>query len=235
MFRNAFTAAGAGLAATALGAAAPASAEIVTITLGGDDTFQTQQAVGYGVVYTDFQKDYIARIGANGGGPFSFTYRYDSDAVAVNGRYAIELVSGNAAGMTDWSDFTAYAQFQNAGTNGTALQFMLEKTEVFGTNRYTTWASTSLASPRSTGLIQFGMLPTSFGALSDYKLRAASFQTFGRGGTIALNTSLSSMSVGAPPGGGAVPEPSAWALFILGFGAVGAAMRRGRLQALRAI
>lgn len=213
-------------------AAAPASAEIVTITLGGTDTFQNQLSSGYNPVFTDFQNDYLATVGNNGGGPFSFTFRYDSDTVAVNGRYAIELVSGNAAGFTDFGDFTAYAQFQYAGTNGTALQFMLEKVEQYGPNRYTTWATASLASPKATGLIQNGVLPTSFGALTDYKLRAASFEIFGRGGSLNLTTSLSSMSVGAPPGGGAVPEPASWALFILGFGAVGAAMRRGGMRAI---
>lgn len=35
--------------------------------------------------------------------------------------------------------------------------------------------------------------------------------------------------------GGVIPEPSTWALLILGFGLVGAALRRGRSRSLRAI
>ena len=33
---------------------------------------------------------------------------------------------------------------------------------------------------------------------------------------------------GNDPGGGAVPEPASWAMMIVGFGGVGAAMRRRR-------
>lgn len=49
-------------------------------------------------------------------------------------------------------------------------------------------------------------------------------QAFG-GGTATLGVNLNNVR-GAPPLAAAVPEPSNWALLILGFGAAGVAMRR---------
>lgn len=49
--------------------------------------------------------------------------------------------------------------------------------------------------------------------------------TGGGGGFVLDNLTLNG------PGGGVVPEPSAWALLILGFGAVGAGMRRRSARA----
>ena len=51
------------------------------------------------------------------------------------------------------------------------------------------------------------------------------------GGTTTLGNTVTQL--GAAPIGGAVPEPSTWALLILGFGAIGGAMRRRVSGAVR--
>lgn len=55
---------------------------------------------------------------------------------------------------------------------------------------------------------------------------AQGFDPLDAEGGLTVRSLLISEYVAPPPGGGAVPEPSTWALMILGFGAAGAILRR---------
>lgn len=78
-------------------------------------------------------------------------------------------------------------------------------------------------------LAQFGQAQF-FGFTSDRQIASINFGLPNAGTTQAGSFQIDNLTIGNV--GGAVPEPSAWALMILGFGAAGAVMRT-RSRALR--
>ena len=108
---------------------------------------------------------------------------------------------------------------------GAAPYFQWGLNEPAGSNIVDGWISTSLIIP--TGQSSIGLH-----ASLNLDCRAASSCDFGHTSTLRFDPLPAGLAFSSASGllltniGGAVPEPASWALMILGFGLIGAAMRR---------
>ncbi|QIK80019.1 PEP-CTERM sorting domain-containing protein [Sphingomonas piscis] len=164
--------------------------------------------------------------GSTPGAPYDFTFRYDASSTPTSGRYALTLVSGNADGLSNFSSFTPYLQFAQAGAY-TYLNFVLHRQESLGESTYAFFALGD-----NDGSISSGVLPTAI-TPTQYDFINASFEVYGRNG--AYRNIVDSQSRGLTQVVSGVPEASTWAMMIAGFGAVGFAMRRRNRSAGAAV
>ncbi|WP_337185219.1 PEPxxWA-CTERM sorting domain-containing protein [Phenylobacterium sp.] len=228
-------AAAAALALAASTLAVPAGAAVVTLKFEGNIP-STNAFFGSGLEnrMAPGQISYIEGIqlgrGATPGSAYEFVFEYDTEA-AITGasRYPLTFVSGFVGSNTDFSGFTPYIQFRQVGEYA-YMNLILEKLDTIGPNTYRTYAAFSVGDRG--GDVTLNLLPESLDPTS-LDFIVASFETFGREGAYrhivdGVSRGLSVVPQGAPGGVGAIPEPGAWAMMILGFGAVGALLRRRR-------
>ncbi|MBX3483803.1 PEPxxWA-CTERM sorting domain-containing protein [Phenylobacterium sp.] len=236
----------AGLAGLAL--STPADAALVRLQFTGEiDQFNSYfQSNDADVAYSAGQLAYMGGIhrrqGLTPGSTYDFIIQYDSDTVAVDGRFAFDLVSGSIGSNTDFSDFTRYAIFQQAGAY-TYLNFVFEKFTAGGGTTQPIYAIFNLGD--NNGDVVAGALPAVVN-LPAIGVKGASFEARGAFVSSRYRAYSDSASVGllqAGPigdgtgdgtgggtdgGPGGVPEPATWALMICGFGLAGAGLRRSR-------
>jgi hypothetical protein len=215
----------AGLAAAVAGSA---SAEVV------DLRFQERPGVGAGYqIYGDYLNTYLdyqlAFRDAADNGDFDFHFTYDTESLAPD--YGLALVSGRVGSFTDFSGFSPHLAFSPSS----GLTISLNRSDQPGAATFTTGVYFVMVD--DDGDIP-AALPTSLD-IAAMDQANASFETR-RSGGVGLGywnvyyagfdgTVEVPAGSGEPPGGGPVspaPEPSAWALMILGFGAAGALLRR---------
>ncbi|ODT89006.1 MAG: hypothetical protein ABS78_05265 [Phenylobacterium sp. SCN 70-31] len=220
------------LAASTL--AAPAQAAVVTLKFEGNIP-STNAFFGSGLEnrMAPNQISYIDGIqlgrGAIPGSPYEFVFEYDTDAVATDGRYPLTFVSGYVGSNTDFSAFDPFIQFRQVGEYA-YMNLILQKIDTIGPNTYRTTAVFSVGDRG--GDVTLGLLPESLDPTS-LDFIVASFETFGREGAYrhivdGVSRGLSIVPQSDPGGVGAIPEPGTWAMMIVGFGAVGAVLRRRR-------
>jgi len=144
----------------------------------------------------------------NLGGNFSFTYEGASDLTVGGHTYhtGANLLSGTFGGaVIVGQDNAVSGSSLDATTSGGALSFTSDFLTFMATgDRSFALSMTSILDPLNAGT---GQSLDSFGAVS-----TGSFQADLAGGG----------------GQGGVPEPASWALMLLGFGAIGLTLRRGR-------
>jgi hypothetical protein len=163
---------------------------------------------------------------------FDFHFTYDTDSLAPN--HDLTLVSGRVGSITDFSGFTPYLIF---GASSQLTIGLVESDSGYVTGVYFVMVDNDGDIPAT--------LPTTLdlGALDQANV---SFETRlpGAVGPGYFNVyyaafqgvvSVPSGTGGSDPGAGGTvsgaPEPAAWALMILGFGAVGGIVRRRRYAA----
>ncbi|MDZ4372692.1 MAG: PEPxxWA-CTERM sorting domain-containing protein [Phenylobacterium sp.] len=86
----------------------------------------------------------------------------------------------------------------------------------------------ALLGPTDLSTLSFLVVYPDVRITSGYYFEAGAFSTVGAYDTLFGNTA--SLTVSGAPDVGVVPEPSAWALMILGFGLAGHAMRRREVR-----
>lgn len=157
------------------------------------------------------------------GGDYDFHFQYDTEGGGLN--HGLTLVSGRVGGYTDFAGWQPEFQF----TPGKKLQVSIKRQEVFGCCNYY-FAQVFFLLADNDGDIPMTLPQTlDFAALdvSSYEFRIQKVGPLYRnvGGDGGGMLQASPTGPGGPPVGG-IPEPSTWAMMILGFGAAGAAMRR---------
>ena len=213
-------------AALSLGAAAAEAAVVQLTFTDAPGLFNTQATgayiypAGYDAFLTDMvdQKD------------FEFTFTYDTESLAPN--YGLTLISGDAAGFTDFSSFTPTLNFISGA--GLYIDLVSSTTTINGVD-YARQARFRMVD-------NDGGIPATLPTSIDFASLDTSIATFGiwrddwlYSGNAAVN--LGMHAAVRPFGGGTtppvvsgVPEPATWAMMILGFFGLGSALRR-RTQA----
>lgn len=209
-------------------ALAAGSAYAVTFDAVGDTTNVDFNGIVEGVVDTDLDADLILTLNAINGNNFVFSYALtnnssgddldsrltafgfnvepDFDDAAVTGDFS-EWASGNVPGGLPDVEFCATDNTNNCsggGGGGVVVGDTFTGTITLSYNDLTTAVD-----------------------LTNFYVR---YQTLG------ANGEGSGVGVGTPGGGGGgneIPEPSTWALMILGFGGAGAMLRRNRRSMAR--
>jgi opacity protein-like surface antigen len=165
--------------------------------------------------------------------------------VSVNGAsYDVEFVEGTCAALFGGCDSISDFPFQNEADATTAMQALLDQVFTDGpVGQFNSDYSMTLGCDTNTTGGCTAMIPlelqfsslTGRGAYntdgSDYIIWTGLSSTY--------DTSLDNFwvwarftpSLAAPPDPSAVPEPSTWAMMLLGFGAIGFAARRRRALA----
>jgi hypothetical protein len=182
-------------------------------------------------VYLDSQ---IAFRAAAATGDFDFEFTYDPTTAGPN--HSLTLVSGRVGTITDFSEFTASLQF----TASDVFQLSLNRVEHAGVATYTSGVFFTFQD--NDGDIP-ATLPTTLD-LAALDQANVSFETRRSGGIgdgyynyafTQLSGTFEPLAPTEPdpqdPPGSTAPEPAAWALMILGFGAAGAGLRRRRVLA----
>lgn len=157
--------------------------------------------------------------------------------VTVNGgTYDVQFVEGSCSGVfggcTSLSDFA----FQNATDAQAAAQALLDQvfTGAFNSDYTLTYGCATNASfDACLALVPYATAQSSFTARAALNSNGGSDSaaTVVQGDINFLDTSFNDALVWArfTPAVGLVPEPSSWALILLGFGAIGWAMRRRKI------
>jgi len=159
------------------------------------------------------------------------------DAVACSGYWDQNLIAGDPTDLTAQHDALA-----NIGVNGTDANDGTRVGAVFNWDTSTFNSLITGTYNSGTGVLSFGQtlygltyVGVHFGNANTGGTDRTVFYEFdfGTGGQagITLNDPGYSNSVLYTTGTPAVPEPATWAMMLLGFGGVGAAMRRGRKSA----
>lgn len=223
--------------------AAPAHAALVDLRFQGEiPEFNSVFGSGSFSLLTPFQQAYISgiprRIGATPGAMYDFTLRYDTESTPVGGRYDLELISGYAGSNTDFSGFTPYLAFAQAGSY-TYMNLVLQYVESGGATSYAFFALGD-----NDGDVVNGVLPETI-TPADLDFINVSFEAYGRSNWSVVDSQSRGLSVTFPTGEtdpgtgggqtGAIPEPATWGMMILGFGLAGASMRARRRLASSAL
>jgi hypothetical protein len=211
----------------------PAAAESVTLRFQGSiPEFNSFFGAGSDFDFTTGQNQFIASMfrasGSKPGAGYDFTLSYDTaTAAGPNGHYALNLLSGNAGGLTNFAAWTPSLYFQQAGAYNYMI-LALEKIEFAGLRQYS--YGIYLALGDNDGTIQHGVRPTKI-VEDDIDFVTASFEVHGRNQAYRSIVDQASRGVShILPGGAPVPEPASWALMITGFALAGSVVRRRRLQ-----
>lgn len=200
--------------------AIPANAEVVHLRATGAVTGFEYNPSGAAAIFA------VAPIGT----AYTLDFSYDTNAAPVfsNANYAAYV--GAASAIFTLAGYTA--SFSGLGvTVGDTGMRMGDSFQLFGnaafspTERLAGYQlsdiSFRVSDPTSTALSS-GALPTAF-AVAEFPNRSVRTRfSFGEAGETALLLSVASITTLDS----AVPEPSAWALMIIGFGLVGASARR---------
>ncbi len=176
--------------------------------------------------------DQIAFRGEADNRDYAFHFTYDTESAAPN--RGLALVSGQLGAITDFSAFTPTLTFSPSNQ----LVISLSRLQTAGVSTYTTHVVFTMVD--NDGDIP-ATLPTSIDIAALDQANAA-FE-IRRNGGVGLGyrnvyyagfdgAVAARQQAGSPTQGGAVPEPGAWALMILGFGAAGATLRLRRAARL---
>jgi hypothetical protein len=175
--------------------------------------------------------DYIYGNGRSDNG-LTATSPAGGNFVGSNGDYEVGAISQQIAGLSAGSDYTLsfyWAAAQQMGYNGTTLQnwtvslgdqSFVTDTVTTASHGFTPWQKQTFTftATGASELLSFLASGTPNGSPPFALLDGVSLQLAGGGDTAV---------------GGSVPEPATWAVFILGFGVIGATMRvRRRAKAL---
>ena len=199
------------LAALSMVLASPASAAITTLTFEG---VGDQNAVGafYGPDYV-FSPATLALVDADAGGSGNFANEPSGDTIMffLDANNAIlDVVNGFDTGFSFWyTSSTAASVTVYDGLGGTG--------NILGTLNLLAQFNDNCVGDPTGGFCNWSAIGVGF---------AGTAYSIDFGGT-ANQTGFDNITFGSVTPGG-VPEPSTWAMMLLGFGAVGFAMRRRR-------
>lgn len=238
------------LVATLLSAAAPSMVSAQTVTLNFSGTFDEQNSFGpsgsslasqFGSGNQAFTGTMVFNTSAPNvyNPPFPQNYNIGeyapiSGSLLVNG-YSYDISDWHLGlGATDWDGYgsSAFVSIVNgADPFGSTGEYVGSHAgnEILMFNMRQT-----LASLTTSDLGQIGTLsPVSTSQLGNYSSVAmfdTSITSSGNLGSTSPFTSFSFVSSGGGLGAGALPEPSTWAMMILGIGAAGYSLRRRRVS-----
>lgn len=122
--------------------------------------------------------------------------------------------------VTSGADNGAYQEFLGGALTGYADIYVVNGRVRFGA--YTNGGMTAVGSSLTTGIGSFERV--TFSTLSPFNLVA--LYSYGGGAEYYIDVASASDSVSFGAATAAVPEPATWALMLVGFGAVGSALRR---------
>ena len=218
-------------AACVLAAASPAAAAVNQITFSGTGLGQAQTPFASDFNFTAPQRAFVQQWDHSA---YSLTFQYDSATPLVGGNFAATLVAGSVGGNVNFfNGFTAYVTQEQAGNNPAwdVMTFTVSASETIGAFNYSRAAHFTIVDNEGGIFAGAGALP----GLIDPSIlnqRNANVLLRAPGGQqsfAAQNVGVATQAVllpGPPVQPGAIPEPTAWALLIMGFGGIGAMLRR---------
>lgn len=156
--------------------------------------------------------------------------------VAINGgTYDVQFVEGSCSGLFGGcgsvSDFT----FQTETDARAAAQALLDQvfTGTFDSDYTLTFGCSGNDAAACLALVPYGFSQTFFTAVAAKNVNGAgdNTNTTIQGDIVFFNTTFNDQFVWArfTAAAGSVPEPSSWAMMLLGFGLIGGGLRRRRL------
>jgi hypothetical protein len=206
----------------AAGLAGAAQAEVIHLNF--------REVTGASVNYQNFGPnvylpDQLAFRAAADSQDYDFHFTYDTAGVGPS--YGLALVSGRVGSFTDFSAFTASLTFSPSSQ----LFLKLERTQTAGSSFYMSGAyflmqdndgDIAATIPASVNLAALDQATASF----EIRRNGGVGQGYNNIGFGRFEGTFGPLVV--DPGPGPVPEPTSWALMILGFGAAGAVLRARR-------